>query len=168
MEAASSVPVKAYSETMPAFETGDPANDNRDYRPDVELLQALGVQYVVSAFPLEIMANQVEQVGESWIYTLNEVDLPRVVSPNERHWQVQGDGLISIPEVYYPGWRASVDGEKAELLQVDGVLQGVEVPGGLHELTLKFQPVSLYMGLGLAITGVLVLIFMTKKEDHGR
>lgn len=168
MEQATGVPSLGYGVTQPPYLSGDPSTDNHRYTPDVGLLQTLGVKYVVSAFPLDIEANKVEQVGESRIYTLDEVDLPEVVSPNERHWQVQGGGVVTIPELFYPGWRASVDGEKAELLQVDGVLQGVAVPAGLHELTLKFQPVSLYVGLGLAMTGVIALSLMTRKEEHGR
>lgn len=166
MQDATGVPRTAYVVTVPPYENSSPATDNLGYTPDVDQLQQLGVGYVVSAFPLQIEAQQVEKVGESWIYTLGGVDLPEAISPNERLWQMQGGGMVTIPEMHYPGWRAFVDGERTELLEVEGVMQGLDLPPGNHEIRLVYFPTTMYLGLGVAVVGVMLLRWMTRENDE--
>jgi uncharacterized membrane protein YfhO len=40
--------------------------------------------------------------------------------------------LLTVTEQFDPGWSAEVDGESADVVQVDGFLVGVEVPAGRH------------------------------------
>jgi len=39
-------------------------------------------------------------------------------------------GLMVISEMYYPGWRATVNGKPTVILRVDGGLRGIAVPQG--------------------------------------
>jgi hypothetical protein len=164
MEKASGVPSEGYIDTQPPFASGNPKIDNRDYIPELDMLGELGVRYVVSAFPLDIEAQQTLQVGDTWIYTIQAAALPQMPTVNERLWQAQGGGVVKIPEVYYPGWRAYVDGEPAELMVVDGLFQGVEVPAGDHEIRLVFRPQALYCGLGLCLVGIGALVWQQRKQ----
>jgi hypothetical protein len=66
------------------------------------------------------------------------------------------DGLLVLSEVYYPGWRASVDGLPATLLRADHALMAVPVPAGDHRVELRFDP--LIVKVGLAITGFTLLV----------
>jgi len=66
-----------------------------------------------------------------------------------------GDALLVISQVYYPGWVARVDGEETPLFRVDGLLQGVAVPAGTHQVEIRFRPLS--FRLGLAISGLTLL-----------
>jgi len=67
------------------------------------------------------------------------------------------DGLLILSEVYYPGWRASVDGETAHIVRADGLLRGVPVPGGRHTVRVWYAPVSVRLGL---IVSALALALM--------
>ena len=58
-----------------------------------------------------------------------------------------GDGLLVLSEVYYPGWRASLDGQPAPLVRADYLLRGVPVPAGRHTVRVWYAPPSVRAGL---------------------
>ncbi|MEP0843981.1 MAG: YfhO family protein [Phycisphaerae bacterium] len=68
-----------------------------------------------------------------------------------------GGGLLVLNESHDPGWRAWVDGVPAPVLRVNGVCQGVAVPGGLHEVRFIYRPRGLGLGAVLSVTGIAIL-----------
>ena len=50
-----------------------------------------------------------------------------------------GDGILVLSEIWHPYWSARVDGQPAEVLQVDVALRGVPVPAGRHTVELEFR-----------------------------
>ena len=64
--------------------------------------------------------------------------------------------LVGFSESYYPGWHVYVDGKEAELLEVDGLIQGVLVTNGTHEVVFRYSPESVKMGA--VITGISILL----------
>ncbi len=73
--------------------------------------------------------------------------------------KTSGTGLLVLSEVYYPGWKATVDGKTAEISKVDGALRGVVVPAGTSRVVLDYVPSSYYAGAGLSlITAICVLL----------
>ncbi|MXY50252.1 MAG: YfhO family protein [Gemmatimonadetes bacterium] len=67
--------------------------------------------------------------------------------------------LLVLSEIYYPaGWRATMDGHPAEILQTNYVLRSVAVPEGRHEVVMTFEPASFTAGhLVSRIASALVL-----------
>ena len=63
-----------------------------------------------------------------------------------------GGGLLILSEVYYPGWRAMVDGSATRLVRADYLLRAVCVPAGEHRVVLVYDPPL--VKIGLAITGL--------------
>ncbi|MDX1616775.1 MAG: YfhO family protein, partial [Candidatus Promineifilaceae bacterium] len=55
--------------------------------------------------------------------------------------------LLVLTDGFYPGWEARIDGELEQIVQVDGMFRGVFVPGGEHEVSFTFRPLSVYVGL---------------------
>lgn len=45
--------------------------------------------------------------------------------------------FMVISEIYYPGWRATVDGKNVEIILTDFALRGILVPRGNHIINLK-------------------------------
>src|SRR6266536_3056764 len=43
------------------------------------------------------------------------------------------DGVLVLPDPYYPQWHVTVDGKPAKLLEVDHAFRGVAVPAGSHQ-----------------------------------
>jgi hypothetical protein len=79
-------------------------------------------------------------------------------SPNERVAQVAvpRDGFIRISEVYYPGWRISIDGEPVKVYQADGAWMAIYAPAGRH--TINMQPASLFFGSATRVSLPLILL----------
>jgi len=71
-------------------------------------------------------------------------------------------GWVIISQIFYPGWKAFVDGREAPL-SAAGFLSAVNVPGGKHALKLVYQPwsfrVGLYAGLSSALALVVLVLF---------
>jgi len=55
--------------------------------------------------------------------------------------------LLVLSENHYPGWRAYVDGEPADLLRVDYNLRGVALAAGEHVVEFVYRPASALVGL---------------------
>jgi uncharacterized membrane protein YgdD (TMEM256/DUF423 family) len=78
--------------------------------------------------------------------------------PNEIRIEIDAaaDGLLVLSEIYYPGWRASVDGVPAPLIQTDGLLRGIPVPRGHHTVRMWYAPASVWLGLVISALGLVV------------
>ncbi|MBI4550813.1 MAG: hypothetical protein HY710_00950 [Candidatus Latescibacteria bacterium] len=68
-------------------------------------------------------------------------------------------GILVVGEVYYPAWRAYIDGRPGRLYQADGTLRAVVLPAGRH--TVEFRYESTPFRVGGAISAVSLLIVMT-------
>jgi uncharacterized membrane protein YfhO len=65
------------------------------------------------------------------------------------------DGMVILSDAFYPGWRARVDHRPAEIYEVNGAMRGVSVPRGTHTVTMRYRPVSVYLGAALSLLGIL-------------
>ena len=84
--------------------------------------------------------------------------------PNELVYKSNNSnkGFAVFSEMYYPGWKAYIDGKASEILQVNYTLRGLVVPEGDHEIKFKFEPQVVQTGslitLSSSILFVLVVI----------
>jgi hypothetical protein len=62
------------------------------------------------------------------------------------------DGWLVLSEVYYPGWQATVDGDRAEVLRADYTFRAVKLPPGEHVVRMAFTPRT--WKIGLAVSGI--------------
>jgi hypothetical protein len=60
---------------------------------------------------------------------------------------------------FHPGWTASMDGQKLDLVPTDGDLTGFVFPGGKQTITLEFHPWDLALGRDITLVGLLLLAF---------
>ncbi len=68
--------------------------------------------------------------------------------------------LLVLSEVAFPGWRAEVNGQAAELLRVNYLLRGVPVPAGTHVVEVRYQPDSLFVGAFISLASIPPLLLM--------
>ncbi|HEX2119016.1 MAG TPA: YfhO family protein, partial [Acidimicrobiales bacterium] len=75
---------------------------------------------------------------------------------------VQGDvqSLVAVSQDLAPGWTATVDGEPADLVAVDGALQGVFVPPGRHTLELSYMPRAFVLGSAVSAPAFLAAVLV--------
>ena len=59
--------------------------------------------------------------------------------------------FVNFSQCIYPGWNAYVDGVRTELHTVNGLIMGMEVPAGTHDISFAYEPVSFV--LGIAVSG---------------
>jgi hypothetical protein len=69
--------------------------------------------------------------------------------------KAKGRGLLVLSETFYPGWKATVNGQPAPIHKVDGLLRGVIVPRGDSRVVLRYAPLSVLIGAILTLTGFL-------------
>lgn len=65
-------------------------------------------------------------------------------------------GLLVLSEVYYPAWKAYVDGEPAEIHRANYLFRTVEVPAGRHVVEMRYE--SRTLTLGVVISSVTALV----------
>jgi hypothetical protein len=65
------------------------------------------------------------------------------------------DGMVILSDAFYPGWRARVDHRPAAIHEVNVAMRGVAVPRGTHTITMRYRPVSVYLGAALTLLGIL-------------
>jgi hypothetical protein len=84
-------------------------------------------------------------------------------------------GWLVSTMTYHPDWKASVDGQVAQIRRADGALMAVAVPTGAREVTFRFAPPSWYsfcLGLAalswIAVLAVLVSLRFGWAPARGR
>ncbi len=71
-------------------------------------------------------------------------------------------GLLMLSEVYYPAWKAYVDGKQTRVYQADHLLRAVPVPPGEHTVELRFESLALRVGMLISLaTYAIVLLLAT-------
>lgn len=191
MEAAAGVPLTGYSVTLPPL-SDDPASANAAFRPDPAQLGLLNVCFVAAEFDLPVEGLVLrEQFGRTrvyenlaarpraWVQPLDAAPgegweaVERVVwSPNRVEVQTRelpGPRLLVLSETVYPGWQVRVDGRPATIQPVAGLLRGVVLGPGAHQVTFRFRPASVYLGVGLslaAVVGICVPPLWRRRPGH--
>ena len=83
-----------------------------------------------------------------------------VFSPDEIRLEVDtpADAYLVLSEVWYPGWRATVDGVPAPVLRANYAFRAVRLEPGQHVVHLKFAPGSWKIGLAVSALTLFVLV----------
>ena len=63
-------------------------------------------------------------------------------------------GMLVLSEIWYPGWRATVDGQARPVERVASLLRGVQLDSGVHRVVLTYDPASVRWGMRLSLTGL--------------
>lgn len=68
--------------------------------------------------------------------------------------------LLFLSEIYYPGWKATIDGKNASILRADYAFRAIPVEKGNHIVKFFYEPWSFRLGIYLAIGGLIGAIFL--------
>jgi Bacterial membrane protein YfhO len=69
------------------------------------------------------------------------------------------EAFLVLSEIYYPGWRAYVDGHEEDLVRANGILRAVRLKAGNHQVEFRYQPYSLYAGA--TMSGITLLLILS-------
>jgi hypothetical protein len=65
--------------------------------------------------------------------------------------------VLVLTDLYWPGWRATVDGEPREIHRANLLFRAVAVEAGEHEVRFRYEPLSARLGAGITFAAVVVL-----------
>ena len=77
------------------------------------------------------------------------------------HWRITAEAdapaVLVLAEGWAPGWTATIDGgPPVAAIPVDALLVGTPIPGGRHDVELRYVPPGLRLGNRLAILALLI------------
>jgi hypothetical protein len=67
---------------------------------------------------------------------------------------------LFLSEIYYPGWKAFIDGQPTRILRGNYLFRVLEVPEGRHQVRLEFDPWTIKAGTGITLLTALLILAM--------
>jgi hypothetical protein len=77
-----------------------------------------------------------------------------------------GPGLLVVQDAWWPGWRAAIDGQPAEILAADFLVRAVRWPPGRHRLEMTYDPPELRVGLAVSAAGAVLVVLLAVLETR--
>lgn len=81
-------------------------------------------------------------------------------APNELNYHAitRNGGVAVFSEIYFPwGWKATIDGQPAEIARVNYVLRALSVPAGTHTINFKFEPDTVITADRIAFAAISII-----------
>jgi hypothetical protein len=80
------------------------------------------------------------------------------------------NGFLFVSDLFYPGWRAYIDGKESKIYRANDAFRAVFVPEGEHEIKFAYRPDSFFNGLkvsGLSALSLLMFGFVLGRRKLG-
>ncbi len=94
---------------------------------------------------------------------IGSVIITKGTEPERIIAHIDGDGgVVVFSERYTSGWVALLDGENVPIIKVNGILRGVCVPSGTHDLQFHYEPPGLKWGIllsGLSVGAICTMLW---------
>ena len=78
--------------------------------------------------------------------------------------EMQCKGMVIVSDTYFPGWKATVDGNSTPVYETYGMIRGVVAERGRHRIEMRYRPLPVYLGCGLAMAGVALLALIAARS----
>ncbi|MBT3255149.1 MAG: YfhO family protein [Deltaproteobacteria bacterium] len=69
-------------------------------------------------------------------------------------------GMLVLSEIYYPGWKAFLDGKEKEIYKTNYLFKSIYAPEGNHHLELVFEPANFTFGMVFTISLLVLLLLL--------
>jgi hypothetical protein len=73
-------------------------------------------------------------------------------------------GLVVLADSYYPGWRATVDGVPAPIIQTNFLFRGVSAPAGAHRVRFVYEPASVRRGAVISLISLGLVVWLARRR----
>lgn len=74
--------------------------------------------------------------------------------------QVTAPAFLVLSDVFYPGWKATIDGQSTHIFQTNYIQRGVKLPPGKHIVRFEFYPLSFRVGLGISMASCFACMYV--------
>jgi len=124
-----------------------------EFEDKVDKEKVTSIAYLDAKDKADFEITEFERGSEDWVQFIEYDDDAMELEANFKN-----DGFILIPDTYYPGWKAFVDGEETEIYKTDLIFRGIKIPAGEHKIELQYEPES--FRCGLLISGVSTILIL--------
>jgi Bacterial membrane protein YfhO len=74
-------------------------------------------------------------------------------------------GFVVLADLYYPGWKASVDGTPLPIYRANYAFRAVEVKPGDHDIVFSYSPWTIRLGIPLMLLAIVsALVFFARRH----
>lgn len=146
---------RAIYENTRAFPRAWMAGAYRVEKPDEELIAMANGEVDLRHTVLLEKKPAVEPLpGDSAVVSVGKI------AARESSFSVTLDrpGVLVVGEVYYPDWKATVDGQPAEMLKANHVLRAVALPAGKHDVVFKYDASVVKEGATVSIVTFVITL----------
>ncbi|MHB8279075.1 MAG: YfhO family protein [Candidatus Humimicrobiaceae bacterium] len=65
---------------------------------------------------------------------------------------------LVFSDTYYSGWKAYIDKNETKIYKTDGILKGIYIPAGEHEIIFCFLPDNFWLGVSISLCSYIAVI----------
>jgi Bacterial membrane protein YfhO len=69
-------------------------------------------------------------------------------------------GLLVLPDTYFPGWTATVNGRERPIYATDAAFRGVTVREGTSRVEFRYEPRAFSLGIVIALVGLAAFVLL--------
>jgi hypothetical protein len=69
-------------------------------------------------------------------------------------------GYLVLSDAWYPGWQATVDGDRVGVCRADLLFRAIALEPGQHRVVFSFRPFSQILGAIVTLIGMVLLVFI--------
>lgn len=97
----------------------------------------------------------------------------QIVERRHGYWRIRtqtdGPGVLVVSSAYHRGWIAEMDGSSLSVIPANGILLGVPIGSGSHNIVLRFRPPAFIAAMWLCAAALLcVLALLVWDWRHAR
>lgn len=75
------------------------------------------------------------------------------------------ESIVVASQIYYPGWKATVDGETVPVIPANYALMAIPLSEGSHDVRFFYDPGSFKLGAAISLVSVFVLVILTFRRE---
>jgi len=79
--------------------------------------------------------------------------------------ETTSEAFLVLSDVYYPGWKAKIDGKATRIFRTNYLQRGIKVPKGKHVVEFEFRPSSFRLGTGITTASLFICGFLILPKD---
>jgi len=120
------------------------------------------------AIPRQALIQQASWEGKKLFGDGRVVSIDAVPEKIRLSVSAEEEAFLVLSEIYYPlRWKAEMDGREQQVFRVNGILRGIQVPAGEHDVVFSFDRKSFENGRKLSFAGFMVGLLLAVSGFSG-